>query len=215
MKHRMGLLAGGVVSVLVLAGCGSKEDANARNFGAAISQYLEKTGDLCLGWNFKRWPVDLIAGKSFELAPRMEALEAAKLVSSENTVVDDVSVFGRTGLKVAARRYNISDKGKAFYRSKSAAAGSRDVKSFGASDFCYGKMALGSVVKWDGPVTRGSLSAAMVTYTYTINDLADWVKEPAIAAAFPDTSRVLSSAGAEQRLALKLSSAGWEVDNGY
>ena len=34
--------------VAVLAGCGSKQDVNEKNFGVAIGQYLDKKGELCL-----------------------------------------------------------------------------------------------------------------------------------------------------------------------
>ena len=40
----------------LVAACGSKTDANEKNFGAAMSQYMEKKGAQCL--RGQKWPVD-------------------------------------------------------------------------------------------------------------------------------------------------------------
>ena len=67
---------------LTLAACGSKTDANEKNFGAAMTQYFDKKGNLCISTN--RWPVDLTETdfrlKSFSIN-QMTALEAVGLPS--------------------------------------------------------------------------------------------------------------------------------------
>ena len=50
MKKNIAILA--ALSVATLTACGSKTDANEKNFGAAMTQYFDKKGDLCL--NTKR-----------------------------------------------------------------------------------------------------------------------------------------------------------------
>ena len=55
MKKNIVILA--ALGTAALTACGSKTDANEKNFGAAMTQYFDKKGDLCL--NTKRWPVDL------------------------------------------------------------------------------------------------------------------------------------------------------------
>jgi hypothetical protein len=47
-----------VIGILLLVGCGSTNDANQKNFSAAINAYLAKRGQLCLGIP-STWPVDL------------------------------------------------------------------------------------------------------------------------------------------------------------
>jgi hypothetical protein len=54
-KNQLAILA--ALATVTLAACGSKTDANEKNFGMAMTQYFDKTGDLCL--NTQRWPVDL------------------------------------------------------------------------------------------------------------------------------------------------------------
>lgn len=45
MKKNIAILA--ALGTVALAACGSKTDANEKNFGAAMSQYFDKKGDLC------------------------------------------------------------------------------------------------------------------------------------------------------------------------
>ena len=47
-----------VLGTLLLAGCGSKSDANVKDLSDATNAYLAKKGQLCLGISTK-WPVDL------------------------------------------------------------------------------------------------------------------------------------------------------------
>lgn len=202
-------------SVLALAGCGSKEDASEANFGAAISSFLAETGDLCLGFNIRQWPIDVAPG-SLLASGQLEALEAAGLVSSQATAVDEKNIFGKpTGFRTAVKRYQLSDKGKTFYRELSRPGLFANAGEIKGGDFCYGKEALDKVVKWEGPAKPGSDQQVLVTYSYKINDLADWAKASSIASAFPREAQILAGAGKQNlTLSLKLTSAGWEVAGG-
>jgi hypothetical protein len=89
-----------VLGTLTLVACASKTDANEKNFGAALTQYFDKKGDLCL--NTKRWPVDvtemdLRLQKTMQTgtANRMAALEAAGLVKGEDTELDIMGIMGK------------------------------------------------------------------------------------------------------------------------
>lgn len=57
MKSRARYL--GVGCLILLTGCGSKEDANEKNFGAAISRFVEQSNELCMGFRVNQWPIDL------------------------------------------------------------------------------------------------------------------------------------------------------------
>ena len=108
MKKNIAILA--ALSVATLTACGSKTDANEKNFGAAMTQYFDKKGDLCL--NTKRWPVDLSEmdlrlQKTMQAgsANQMAALEAAGLVKGEDTEVDIMGIMGKpTGAKAKIKR---------------------------------------------------------------------------------------------------------------
>lgn len=87
-----------VIGAGVLVACGSKTDANEKNFSAALTQYFDKRGEMCLGIN--KWPVDL-SGMDLQLqktmktgkANQMAALESVGLVKGE-----DATVEGKTGV---------------------------------------------------------------------------------------------------------------------
>ena len=215
-KHFALAIVAGAVS---LTACGSKTDANEKNFGAAMTQYFDKKGDLCL--NTKRWPVDLSEmdlrlQKSMQSgsANQMAALEAAGLVKGEDAEVQGTSFGGKpNGTKFQVKRYTLTDAAKPFAHEK-------DVDSIGLNgrttvkqtDLCWGKKALDKIVKWEGPMKFGDYQEAGITYIYKINTPADWAKKPEVQAAFPYVKNILDGAGTkESKHAVKLTSQGWEA----
>lgn len=216
MKKNIAILA--ALGIATLTACGSKTDANEKNFGAAMNQYFEESDDLCL--NVKRWPVDLSemdlrlqktmqAGR----ANQMAALEAAGLVNGADTEVDIMGIMGRPmGAKAKIKRYTLTDAAKPFVQEKVPASiglnGKPDEKQ---THLCWGKKALDKVVKWEGPMKLGDYQEARITYTYKVNNLADWAKRPEVQAAFPEVKITLDRAGSQEyRRTLKLTNRGWE-----
>ncbi|WP_253901053.1 hypothetical protein [Stenotrophomonas maltophilia] len=203
-----------------LTGCGSKTDANERNFGAAMTHYFDRKGALCL--NINRWPIDL-SEMDFRLQKTMEAgsvskmaaLEAAGLVRGEDTEVDRVGMWGKpTGAKTRIRRYTLSDDAEPFVQEKQVASTGLNGTSIDKQvDLCWGKKALGEIVKWEGPMKFGDYQVADITYTYEVKDLAGWARAPEVQAAFPALKSVLDGAGSERRRhTVKLTSEGWEAN---
>src|SRR5579862_6405466 len=76
-----------VLGTFLLAGCGSKNDANEKNLSDATNAYLVKKGQLCLGIATK-WPVDLqdsVRGPGSVKGSEMAALEKIGLMRSQET----------------------------------------------------------------------------------------------------------------------------------
>lgn len=204
---------------LLVGACGSKIDANAKNFGAALSQNLEKTGELCLGQT--TWPVevtemDVVMAKSIAnaKAAQMRALESAGLASSAEAQVEMMGMFGKpTGGSLKVWRYTLTDAGKQYYREKEVSvytiAGPAKAMQ---GDLCYGKQALDKVVKWEGPMKLGDYQEARVTYAYKIENLAGWAGKPEVQQAFPNVRRQMEGVGkGDSQHAVKLTSEGWEA----
>jgi hypothetical protein len=213
------VMCSAVLGALVLVGCGSKQDANEKNFGAAISQYLEKKGDLCLGLN--KWPIDvtemdlrLQKNMPTGLAGKMESLAAVGLVSGVDAEIDQVGMFDNkpTGRKFKVKRFTLTDASKNFYREKEVSRiGLDGVKKVMQGDLCYGKKSLDRVVKWEGPMKFGDYQEANVKYLYSIEGLAPWTKKPEFQAAFPYIGQIIDGAEKkEQQGGVKLTSLGWE-----
>ena len=216
-KKQLAILV--VLGTVTLAACGSKTDANEKNFGAAMIQYFDKKGDLCL--NTKRWPVDvtemdLRLQKTMPTgtAGQMAAIEAVGLVKGEDTEVDIMGFMGKpTGAKAKIKRYALTDAAKPFAQEK-------DVDSIGLNgkttvkqtDLCWGKKAFDKIVKWEGPMKLGDYQEAGITYMYKVNNTADWAKKPEVQATFPVVKNILDGASAKElKHAVKLTSQGWEA----
>jgi hypothetical protein len=205
-------LIASLTGLALLSACGSKTDANEKNFGAALTQYFEKKGDLCLGMT--KWPVDVteadqLAKKSWPggVADRMAALETLGLVKAEDAEVG-------TGAKAKVRRYALTDAAKPFVHEREAVrvVGMGSSEKTKLTDLCWGKKTLDKVVKWEGPLKLGDYQEASVTYTYKIDQLADWAKKPEFQAAFIGAKEMINAAGSkESRHGVKLTSAGWEA----
>lgn len=206
-----------VTSSILLAACGNKTDANEKNFGAALSQYLDKKGDLCL--QLKDWPVE-VSEMDLRLqetmptgtAGQMAALKAVGLVSGVDVERDEMYPFGNkpTGRKFTVKRYTLTEIGKKFYREA-------EVDSFmgtkKAMQLCYGKTALDEVVKWEGPMKFGDFQTVSVKYTYKIDNLAEWANKPEFQVAFPYVKNEIDGIGTkEEQHSLKLTNLGWEAN---
>jgi hypothetical protein len=211
-------IAATLVTTILLTGCGSKTDANEKNFGAAIKQYLDKKGELCL--NLTRWPIDISQDdlrrqKGFQpgTAGTMAALEAVGLTKGTDTDVQAKSFDGRpNGVTFKVKRYTLTDAAKPYERQKEASSiGLNGRTTELRTDLCWGKKVLDKVVKWEGPMKFGDYQEARVKYQYQIDGLADWVRKPEFLAAFPYVGKLIEGAGKdEQQHGVKLTSQGWE-----
>lgn len=203
MKKNLALaIVAGAVS---LTACGSKTDPTEKNFGAAQAQYFEKKGQLCLN-QYRDFPVavtemDMRLQKTMQsgTANQMAALEAAGLVKCE--AADK------------GKRCSLTDAAKPFVREKEATSwGLNGSQKVIQTDLCWGQKALDKVVKWEGPMKFGDYQEAVITYTYKVNNAAEWTKKPEVQAAFPVVKSILDGASnKESKHAVKLTSQGWEA----
>lgn len=192
-KHNVALF---LLSAMLLCACGSKKDANERNFAAAMRQYLDKRGELCLG--LEQWPVTIkegYRGISPKSSEAMAALEAAGLLKGEDDE-EKTPDWAGTPRNIKVRRYTLTEAAKPYAKNQ---------------DLCWGKKALDKIVKWEGPMKLGDYQEAEVTYTYRIENVADWARKPDIQAAIPEIHGELDGVGQEDRHVVKLTSQGWEA----
>jgi len=203
MSRKLAILA--VLGSVTLTACGSKTDANEKNFGAALSQYFDKKGQLCLN-RYRAFPVTITEVdmrlqniSQSGTANQMTALEAVGLVKCEASD--------------KGKRCSLTDVAKPFVREKEATSwGLNGSQKVTETDLCWGQMGLDKVVKWEGPMTFGDYQEAVITYTYKVDNLADWAKKPEMQAAFPAVKSILDGVGSrESRHVVKLTSQGWEA----
>jgi hypothetical protein len=199
-------------SLLLLVSCASKKDANEKNFSEALNSFLAKKGQLCLGIP-SAWPVDLNEAErrgGMGTAAEMTALEKAGLVRSHEAETEYTPPLSSHPVKTKVLRYELTDSGKTFYREKDrlALAGNKQVQG----DLCYGQQTLDKIVKWDGPTPAGDSKEASVIYTYKIENLAEWARNPDVQRVFPGIISTIDGAGRTQmNQALTLTSQGWQA----
>jgi hypothetical protein len=199
-------------SLSLLVGCASKNDANERNFSEAVNSYLATEGQLCLGIP-SAWPVDLNEAErrsGMGTAAEMAALERVGLVRSHEAETEYMPPLSSRPVKTKVLRYELTDNGKTFYREKDrlSLAGNKQVQG----DLCYGQQALDKIVNWQGPTAAGDSKEATVFYTYRIENLAEWAKNPDIQRVFPGIVSTIDGAGKTQmNQALTLTNQGWQA----
>jgi hypothetical protein len=195
-----------VAGLAIFSACNSTRKPNAANFTAAIDQYLDRHGQVCalVGPQF---PVDVPRSRLDDSSGRgakLTALQRAGLVSETDTtaVVHGLldSLRGPSPPQ-PVRHYALTSEGQKYLQLVSGAV-------IPTSGFCYGQKIVDSITHW----TVGSPSAAEVTYTYHIVNLAAWAQRPEIQQAFPDVQATISGASeAKQVVGLQLTDKGWEV----
>ena len=196
-------------SLLVVVSCASKKDANEKNFSEALNSYLAKKGQLCLGIP-STWPVDLNEAErrgGMGTAAEMAALEKAGLVRSHETETEYTPPLSSRPVRAKVLRYELTDNGKTFYREKDrlGLAGNKQVQG----DLCYGQRALDKIVNWEA---AGDSKEASVFYTYKIDNLASWAKNPDIQRVFPGIASTIDSATKTTlNQAVTLTNEGWVV----
>jgi hypothetical protein len=202
-----------LISFTISCGASSenKADPNEKNFKAALSQYFEKKGELCLEVAL---PQDTFADAKGDVVDQMAALAAVGMVQGTDIERDGTNFVGNpTGKKQKLKRYTPTEAAKPFMSEIKFAgivpAGYEGEPSFA---LCWGKKAPDKIVKWDGPIALGSYQEVKVTYTYKIEPFAEWAKNPAVQAAFKSVKSAIDNAGKlEDYHALKLTSQGWEA----
>jgi hypothetical protein len=190
----------------LLSACDSKTSASEKNFGAAVTQYLARKGDLCLdpvAWPVDVYETDLRQQKLYPdgVAGQMAALEAAGLARGEDTSLPGAVVDGKA-TAVKARRYVMLDAAKPYLR---ANAGNKP-------RLCWGHKSLDKVVRRAEPAKVGDHEEASVVYTYTLSKVVPWARQPQIKEAFPDLGRTVDGEHTQkEKLNLRLTPQGWEA----
>jgi DNA-binding PadR family transcriptional regulator len=207
-KHALPIL---IASGALLAGCGSKTDANDKNFSAALDQYFAKNGDVCLGsMHARKWPVDVVdtTGQKFvassyptDQASQLKALQSAGLAKSTHMEVERPMSNGRMQM---VWRYELTDAGKKALR--------ENARVSGVSDLCFANKRLDKIVKWDAVQSFGGATGTNVTYLYKLEGMQDWAAKPEIQAAYPGVKAIIAGVGKEEgRQGVKLTNLGWEA----
>lgn len=216
---RSQILLCALVGATALAGCGSKNEVSEDILGAAVSKYLDQTGNLCLG--VTSWPVDVTPG-DIDLANRtpsagpagkMRALESLGLVSAVDTEVVREG-WGGAVRRYQVRRYKLSDAAKPYIRSWEIASFNPDggPQTRTLTDLCWSKRVLDKINGWEGPHRDTDFKVVVATYTYKLAQSAAWANDAKIQAAFVGIKIAMDGAGKKQDfVSLNWTADGWKA----
>ncbi|TCK34662.1 hypothetical protein B0G84_6620 [Paraburkholderia sp. BL8N3] len=189
----------GCVIACALAGCGAHGEANRENLTAAVSQFLDAHGDMCVGK--VNWPIDITKEEAQAHTPNSMQLPALKKVGLvEQKQVSDTTM-----------RFSLTDEGRKYYLHKPMPSVASDgTMRMHEGDLCYGKLHVDKVIGWEPVRTENGAQRTVVTYTYTI-DAAPWTRNPDVQQMFPVVAMVVKSGGMLQlKQVVVLTKDGWK-----
>lgn len=195
------LIASTVGSLVALAGCSSKQDANKSNFQSAIQDYLNTRKGVCVMVPAKELPFSISRAGGFFLksqSDQADALVSAGLLSAKDTQVK--AVIGNQ--MVPGVEYSLTDEGKKYL----VKGGAGNVGNWDA--FCGGKYKVKEVENFTQPADMFGTKVSQANYLYEVNDAPNWAKMPAIQAAYPSVKRDLTGIPGDKAV-LVATSEGW------
>ena len=198
------------LTVTFISGCGSKMDANEKNFRAALEPYFEQGGQLCLE-HFDSWPAKVFSylgdDDQEKLIKPLVDLGFVSLLDTKTLDTPPNSTVSRYQLTELGRTYLSKTENN---NAEATAEANKEKQEYGK--ICFGKAILDEVVKWEGPMENGKYQEAIVIYRYKIESLADWAQKPEIQEAYPYVATIIAGDRKEEKKAIvKLTSEGWEV----
>jgi hypothetical protein len=188
-------------SVFLVAGCGSKQDANKSNFQSAIQDYLDTKQGVCVMVPAKELPFTLqkTGGMNFINEPeKAAALVSAGLLTAKDTEVK--AMFGNQ--MVPGVQYSLTDEGKKYL----VKGGAANVGNWDA--FCGGKYKVKEVENFTQPADMFGTKISQVNYTYEVDSAPAWAKQSAIEAAYPSVKHDLDGAPKDKAV-LVATNDGW------
>lgn len=195
------VIAAVTCGLLVLAGCGSKQDASKSNFQSAIQDYLNTKKGVCVMLPAKEVPFTLqkAGGMNFINEPeKAAALVSAGLLSAKDTEVK--AAFGNQ--MVPGVQYSLTDDGKK-YLVKGGAGNNGNWDAF-----CGGKYKVKEVENFTQPADMFGTKISQVNFLYEVDDAPAWAKQPALQAAYPSVQHDVTGSPGDKAV-LVATNDGW------
>jgi hypothetical protein len=202
---------------LLAVGCGNPKQASKDNFSEVISQSLQKNpGELakhgfggaqsCFIHLGSQFPQTLTQSSKFarpgrNIVPtiaRLDILAQQGLLTSRTIKEEESKFDGR----VVTKSYDATDK------SKPKVIQSKDGKHLYLP---YCKLAFKEVTSYTEPAEGMGAKYSQVNFTYMIETVDDWAKDPANHEQFPEAKAVAAIVGKpiEGKMTLILTNEGW------
>lgn len=200
-------------TAVLLAGCGSKNDANEKNFARTVSARLDSSGLLCITPTPAGRAMTFPAVYPNSWLGNPAEPSTAPLKSLEDAGLLEQSTGPGLFLTAPGRIYSPTPAGK-----KLATQLPFDPNNIALSvnrenvyAFCYGKLSLNKIVDWTSPDLRTHESAVRFTYNVTLNE--PWASNAPLLARFPEIANMQRAAGSDVvRVMMVQTEDGWRYE---
>lgn len=163
MKYSLGLL----VLTLSLTGCSNPQEASNSNFSKAIQAFLSSREQaLCLPLAKQQTPFVLVNSSSDKR--QTDILVELGLLKSKKTQVEVSQLFGTTNKE--GTEYDLTSDGKKYLVELSS-------QRIG---FCTGTYKVSTIENFTTPTAYNGITVSQVNFTYKLDNLAKWAKNPAV-----------------------------------
>ena len=208
--------------LLVLSGCASPSDPNSQNFKEAVGDYLGDSrcllrevpyGSFLLNKKVNKSGVHVLQS-DHNMDRFREVLESAveiELMDKSSSEIDDPAGSGKSWVTT----FTPTD------------AGEHILSLIGEGRFiqiCYGRVSLGEILSFSEPSDFFGYRVTDVRYSYTIEKVIEWVKQPEVTNWISSSGGVATETGRQleadlsgkvqrDRLRLYLTSEGWSANH--
>lgn len=200
MQMRSLLRLSALALAVSVTGCSNKSAPNEENFAAAVDQKLAANPMRCLP--LADWPATAEPG------------DHGNPYAFYDAGVGFVEA-GIATMKEEGPNYSTNFRRKAFFAlteegKKELVLDQRQPfpgKDYGR--FCYGKVKLQKVLKWDEPTKIGGDTVTTVTYSYEIVDVPKWAENKKLQTSFPVLGTDVNGKG-QANLGVMLIDGHWQ-----
>lgn len=187
--------------MLLLVGCGDPNDASEENFAVAIQNSAKTGAQGCLA------PFSMLVDFPGEgPAAYADARETGRLDELKRLKLLDWSIQKGTPNKYtddSKLLINLTPAGQAVFRARTGPRGE--------GGLCVGTVSVVEVESFTVPQVSGGYSISNVKYTWQLKDVAEWARDEALLAGWPELARLLKAEKepVSARMSLVLTNKGW------
>ena len=201
MKTKLALAA-----MLAIVGCNNNhQSSDERSIRIELDEHLKNEQNLCL--NTPSLPIGQLAEGSLissKESKEILALHQIGLLNRASSNTPDSTTSTQYSLSKAALPYLRKVEIKTF--------GLQGAKTKTENRICYGVKKISQIIEKQPADISGQTTQVIISYTYKINNLAEWARENGILEAFPDIRKTIDNANnKEEQKILRRTSRGWTV----
>lgn len=195
-------------AILALAGCNNRDQSpDEKSMRIALNDYLKNEQPLCL--TTPDLPEGLLTEGSL----------ISNTASKETLALHQIGLLSRTSSHTADNipitQYRLSKSAMPYVKNvERKTFGLQGTKTKTENRICYGEKTLSRIIEKQPASLSKNANQALISYTYEINNLAEWTRENSFLEAFPGIREIIDGVDKkEERKILRRTDKSWTVIN--